>query len=203
MQLGLKRTIFGVACIIAACTILLGYAVFPAHADDYTDQLVAPAQTARVWVDVESSDSVSDGVDGTLGSTNLDFKDSPVGVTAVVSSDPGSKDLALKAKKDVDVLVAVTFVDKNDVVLAQTSGKAHLTKSAQNVTVPPVKKNDNEKNDNASDNNSGASTNAVLGLTGVNIAAIAGLLVVAAICGTGIVVLRSRHATHAIPRQGE
>lgn len=119
------------------CTLLLvvgvgtigALAAHPAMADG--DAYDIPASATQAWVDVESAKASEAGVRGTFNDASVAFKPSPSGVTAVVdvSAIQGKQAaLQLQSRRGIKALVAVTFADKNDVVVSEYVANAVIEK---------------------------------------------------------------------------
>ncbi|TPF80777.1 hypothetical protein [Bifidobacterium sp. UTBIF-56] len=115
-----------------------------ALADEAT-QITVPAGTQKVWVDIETPASLTyQGTADNNGSKqNLNFKASPSGATAIADAAEGKIAFALSASEKTDVLLAITFVDGNGAVLAESATDVTLDKTPTNVepTVPVVPTN--------------------------------------------------------------
>lgn len=136
----------GVRLLAALIIAVLAAAAVPhvALADEAT-QITVPAGTQKVWVDIETPASLTyQGTADNNGSKqNLNFKASPSGATAIADAAEGKISFALSASEKADVLLAITFVDGDGAVLAESATDVTLDKTQTNVepTVPVVPAN--------------------------------------------------------------
>lgn len=117
----LVRT-FSAALAVSAFLIAAPQAALAA---DPTPDIPVPQNTQSVWVDIETPSAAELTFTGRLNNngtaTDLEFKPSPSGATAITDVDAGTAQLTLSASDSTDVSVSVTFVDDNDVVLAEST----------------------------------------------------------------------------------
>ncbi|KAA8823207.1 hypothetical protein EMO92_10335 [Bifidobacterium reuteri] len=143
----MEKVFRGGVRLLAALIIAALAAVAMPHvalADEAT-QITVPAGTQKVWVDIETPASLTyQGTADNNGSKqNLNFKASPSGATAIADAAEGKIAFALSASEKTDVLLAITFVDGNGAVLAESATDVTLDKTPTNVepTVPVVPTN--------------------------------------------------------------
>lgn len=143
----MEKVFRGGVRLLAALIIAVLAAVAMPHvalADEAT-QITVPAGTQKVWVDIETPASLTyQGTADNNGSKqNLNFKASPSGATAIADAAEGKIAFALSASEKTDVLLAITFVDGNGAVLAESATDVTLDKTPTNVepTVPVVPAN--------------------------------------------------------------
>lgn len=117
----LVRT-FSAALAVSAFLIAAPQAALAA---DPTPDIPVPQNAQSVWVDIETPSAAELTFTGSLNNngtaTDLEFKPSPSGATAITDVDAGTAQLTLSASDSTDVSVSVTFVDDNDVVLAEST----------------------------------------------------------------------------------
>lgn len=123
--------------------VLLVLCVSPhmSYADD-AKQVAVPEDAQQVWVDVESQSAADLQVKGSMNAdgeaTTLAFKPSPNGVTAIAPVNARTVSFALSAGHSGTALVSITFVDKNDVILAESATNVTLTQNEETIApVPP------------------------------------------------------------------
>lgn len=116
---------------------------------------IAPSNTTQVWIDIESPEVVADALTGTFAGSQLDFKESPSGVTAVEAAKEGSYALKLKTQKDLDARLVVTFADTKGMVLSASSLQIQLT---ANEGSEPVKPDDSKPVNPDEGNGAGSSS---------------------------------------------
>lgn len=94
-----------------------------------------PQNTAQVWVDVESTDAADAAVAGEFAGTPLEFHASASGVTAVLDRNAanGPATLTLRAERELDALVAVTFADADGVILTEYASDSTIGTAAKPV----------------------------------------------------------------------
>ena len=106
---------------------------------------------------MEAANVSAAGITGKLSDTTLTFKSSPSGVTAVIKTQSGAQNLVLQSQENIDARLSVTFVDANNVILAERSQTISLKASETPTPIPP--KGDGDSDKNQSGNNAGSGDN--------------------------------------------
>lgn len=127
------------------------------YAADNLQSFEAPNNTTQAWVDVEAANVSAAGITGKMSDKTLTFKASPSGVTAVIKTQAGAQNLVLQSQKSIDARLSVTFVDANNVILAERSQVISLRASETPTPIPPKGNGDSDKNQ--SGNNAGSGDN--------------------------------------------
>lgn len=184
-----RGNVYALATVL--CVLLAIFGVPHTAFADNNQQITVPEGTQNVWVDVESASATDLQVQGSMNDgnskTDLTFKSSPNGVTAIAPVKGKTVSFALSAKSSEKALVAITFVDANDVILAESATNVTLTSREATITpVPPTKPTTTQPTP-------GKVTNPIAGVL-QNTGAAIGVAAVAAIAlagaGAAVVVLR-------------
>ncbi|MDB6786141.1 hypothetical protein, partial [Bifidobacterium longum] len=187
------ENITGGGGLLAALIAILAAVALPhiALAEEST-QIPVPADTQKVWVDIETPASLTYAgtADNNGSKQNLNFKASPSGATAVADAAAGKISFALSASEKADVRLAITFVDGDGAVLAESATDVALNKTPINVSpTTPVKPSNPSKPAPA------PHKNPIAGLIGNTGSAIAlAVVAAAALAAAGFVLYRAKLA---------
>lgn len=160
------RALWG-APVVALLAMIIMIMTPRANAVENAFAINAPRGSVAVWIDVESNEAQQIGVGGKVGnngtSKKIEFKPSPSGVTAVTGITEGAVEFSFGARGVGDdnesmqknAILALTFVDKNDAILAESTTPLSLEQD-----VVPVKPNEPSSPSNSNGSISGNNANA-------------------------------------------
>lgn len=135
-----------ICAVVVLSVIELGIAIggfIPEAMAQDPEAYAIPQEATQMWIDVESSSVAEAGVQGTLSGQDVEFAQSPSGLTSVISTSKlhgSSVALSLEADRKLSALATVTFADKNDVIVAEYASPVNIsTEPAAVVPGRPVK----------------------------------------------------------------